>query len=96
MNRNEKLDDKLLTCSLTLFGKGGLDLFIEAEEISGYLSKNAYITSLEFKLLSRDRSVLSIDFYTVENRYELSSRLKELFPKYSYGLSYRIKVIKDP
>jgi hypothetical protein len=94
-SKNDKLDEMLFDCRLTLFGKADLDLFLNADNIKNYIEKDSLLYSSDFKILSRDRIAFDIGFYTVSNKYELKGKLNSLASKYFLGITYKLHVIPD-
>lgn len=90
----DNLDEKLLDCSLVLFGDGNLDSLAKAEDIRDYLSKDGILNYFNIKFLP-ERSVAELGFYTLKNRYEVSENMKNMAKKMGFGLAYRIKRMEE-
>ena len=93
--KNERLDDRLLDCNLTLFGRPDLDGFSKAGDIKNYIEKDSLVYFSGCKVLSKNTFVIDVDFYTVSNKYELKSKLNGIVNKYSLGVSYRIRNVEE-
>ena len=93
--KNESLEELLLNCNLTLFGRPNLEVFSKVNDIKNDLSRDSLIYSSNYNILNPSTVAIDIEFYTISNKYELKSRLNYLAGSYSFGLSYRISEFKD-
>ncbi|MGC8533398.1 MAG: hypothetical protein ACP5MV_02075 [Candidatus Parvarchaeum sp.] len=93
--KNERLEEMLFDCSLTLFGRPNLEVFSKADGFKSYLEKDSLIYSYSCKFLAQENIAVDIGFYTISNKYELKNKLRSLASQYSFGLSYRIHALKE-
>lgn len=93
--KNERLEEMLFDCSLTLFGQPNLEVFSNANDFRSYLEKDSLIYSYSYKLLASENIAVDIRFYTISNKYELKNKLSSLASQYSFGLSYRLHALKE-
>ncbi|EFD92474.1 MAG: hypothetical protein BJBARM5_0814 [Candidatus Parvarchaeum acidophilus ARMAN-5] len=90
----ENLDEKLLDCSLVLFGDCNLDSLTKAEDVRDYFSKEGILNYFNIKFMP-ERSVIELRFYTMKNKYEMSENIKSAAKKMGFGIAYRIKKIEE-
>jgi hypothetical protein len=93
--KNNRLEDLFLRCSLVLFAKPNLEGFSKADEFKSCVETDSLIYYSGYKILNPRTVAIDIHFYTISNKYELKNKLKNLSDKYSLGLSYRISELQD-
>ncbi|MCL4396976.1 hypothetical protein M1494_01350 [Candidatus Parvarchaeota archaeon] len=93
--KNERLEELLFDCSLTLFGKPNLDVFSKANDFKSFLEKDSLVYSSSYKVFNPKMVAIDINFYTLSNKYELKTKLSDLANKYSLSLSYRIHGLEE-
>ncbi len=93
--KNERLEELLFDCNLTLFGRPNLDVFSRANDLKNDLLRDSLIYSSGYKILNTATVAIDLGFYTISNKYELKNKLNNLADKYSFGLSYKISEFKE-
>ncbi|MCL5976482.1 MAG: hypothetical protein M1580_02705 [Candidatus Parvarchaeota archaeon] len=92
---NERLEELLFDCSLTLFGKPNLDVFSRANDLKSHLETDSLVYSSSYEVFNPETVAIDLHFYTISNKYELKNKLINLSNQYSFGLSYKIHELKQ-